>query len=180
MMSAQGLGVAVRTAFERRFRELLATARRSRKLELGSDAVSGACAKGRGYLVIVAVDAAQAAQLTEVRRAVAEGRALAWGTKDELGRLLRGRPGSDNTDCPPVAVVAITDARLARAVREAGQVVDALGRAQAVAPSGEGRYRSKQAPRGPAKRGSNGFGTAAKLRGSNDSAAESGSPDVVE
>ena len=77
-------------AMDRRIEGLLAAAVRSRRLARGADAVTGACRRGEAALVVVACDAAAAAELTEVRRAVAEGRAVAWGTKQRLGAIVPG------------------------------------------------------------------------------------------
>ena len=95
----------------------------------GADAVTGACQRGEAALVLVACDAAAAADLGEVRRAVAEGRAVAWGTKERLGAIVAARPVRGKLRAPPgphdggptpeavgVGVVAITSRTLAEAL----------------------------------------------------------------
>lgn len=73
---------------DRRIEGLLMGARRARHLVVGADATVGALREGRVALVIVATDAAAAAQLGEVRDAIASGKAIAWGVKGRLGALL--------------------------------------------------------------------------------------------
>jgi hypothetical protein len=90
-------------------------------LAIGADAVTDACRRGDAALVVVATDAAAAAELSEVRRAIAEGRAVAWGTKRSLGDSLPG--GTSRSD--GVAVVAIGSARIASALRETIHAADA-------------------------------------------------------
>jgi predicted RNA-binding protein YlxR (DUF448 family) len=85
-------------ACDRRMTGLLLAARRTGAVVWGADATLDAIRAGVP-LAIVAVDAASVAQTAEVRGAVAEGHAIAWKTKDELGSLL-GQPGG-------VAVCAI-------------------------------------------------------------------------
>ena len=98
---------------ERRIWGLLSSAVRSRQVAAGSDSVSKALAEGSAPLVIVACDAAAAASVSSVVRAVAEGRAIAFGTKDGLGALFAR---------PEVGVLAITSAPLAAAIRAAAAV----------------------------------------------------------
>lgn len=100
----------LRSAGDKRVRDLLGAARRQRKLALGSAAVEDALGRGLAGLLVVAQDARAAAETPGVRRAVAEGRACAWGSKERLGRIV-GRP--------EVGVVAILDDRLAAALFDA-------------------------------------------------------------
>src|SRR5262249_58077561 len=98
-LSTDSLARAIQRSMDRRIEGLLAAAVRSRQVARGSDAVTGACQRGEAELVVVACDAAAAADLTEVRRAVAEGRAVAWGTKARIGAVgapiaVRGKPPS--------------------------------------------------------------------------------------
>jgi predicted RNA-binding protein YlxR (DUF448 family) len=87
-LSAGSLARAIQAAMDRRIEGLLAAAVRSRRAASGADAVTGACKRGEAALVVV-------------RRAVAEGRAVSWGTKQRLGAIapgavrgrLGGRPG---------------------------------------------------------------------------------------
>lgn len=99
---------AIVQAADRRITGLVLAALRSRQIVLGSDAVAEQTALGGIFLIVVAVDAAAAAGLPAVERAVAEGRAVAWGTKSRLGALA-GRA--------EVAVFGIQSAKLAEAVQ---------------------------------------------------------------
>ena len=104
-------------ACERRTTGLLLAARRARALAIGADAGRSALRRG-APLVIVAVDAGTIAQSAEVARAVAEGRAVAWRTKGELGTLL----GEE-----AVAICVVTDAGIARELRDVRAAADAAG-----------------------------------------------------
>jgi predicted RNA-binding protein YlxR (DUF448 family)/ribosomal protein L7Ae-like RNA K-turn-binding protein len=115
------LAAAIKAAMDRRVESLVAAAARSRQVALGSDSVSGACERGEAHLVMVACDAAAAADLTEVRRAIAEGRAVSWGTKLSLGTLFGGGEAARPSG---VGVLAITSPSIAAAVREAVQIAD--------------------------------------------------------
>lgn len=100
----------LRAAGDKRVRDLLGAVRRQRKYALGSDAVEDALARGQACLVLVAQDARAGAETPGVRRAVAEGLACAWGTKERIGQIV-GRP--------EVGVLAILDDRLATALFDA-------------------------------------------------------------
>jgi predicted RNA-binding protein YlxR (DUF448 family) len=104
--------------FARRVDALLGTAKRSGALHLGADAVVALCRRTPA-LVVVACDAASGADTDEVRQAVAEGRAVAWGTKMTLGAACRGG-GPEG-----VAVVGIESPQLGAAVKAAVAVVTA-------------------------------------------------------
>lgn len=119
-LSASSLRDAVAAAYRRRLGGLVHAARRARTIAVGSDAACAAIGAGDAALVIVANDAAAAADRSEVRAAIAAGRAVSWGSKSELGELVGGgREGG-------VAVVAILDRRIAAAMRDAVHVVDGL------------------------------------------------------
>lgn len=108
-------------AYDRRIEGLLVSARRCRASSIGADAVTGDVDAGVAELVVVATDAAAAAQLGAVRRAVTNGKAVAWSDKATLARIVRAGGSSaqnDGAEAAPVAVVSITDSRLARAIRE--------------------------------------------------------------
>jgi hypothetical protein len=98
---------------------------RGKHLAVGADAVTGACQRGEAKLLVVARDAAAAAELGEVRRAVADGRAVAWGTKASLAAACRGGRTEG------VGVVAILSPTIASALKEAVQVLDACITARA-------------------------------------------------
>lgn len=118
-LTAVSLARAIRQAMDRRIQGLVRTAVRSHRSAIGADAVRGACGRGEAALVLVACDAAAGAELPEIRRAVTEGRAVAWGTKQGLGSLSSG-PRKDG-----VAVLAITSPSLAAAVSWAVHTADA-------------------------------------------------------
>lgn len=104
----EALAAAIVQAAERRVTGLLMAALRSKQAVLGADAVTERAALGQVELIVVACDAAAAAGLPVITRAIAEGRAVAWGTKSRLGALA-GRA--------EVAVLGIQSAKLADAVR---------------------------------------------------------------
>jgi predicted RNA-binding protein YlxR (DUF448 family)/ribosomal protein L7Ae-like RNA K-turn-binding protein len=145
VLSADSLARAIQRSMDRRVEGLITAAVRSRQVAAGSDAVTGACHRGEAELVVVACDAAAAADLTEVRRAVAEGRAVAWGTKQALGALLH--PGKraqgaiahtrvqarlEAPEAPAgsvsagIGVLAIASRNLASAIRRAVQSRSAI------------------------------------------------------
>ncbi|MEZ4295339.1 MAG: DUF448 domain-containing protein [Polyangiaceae bacterium] len=113
-LSAAALGKAVEEAMSRRIVGLLTTAARTRAARIGADAASAAWRAGEAELVVVSTDAAAAAELSAVREAVSEGAAVAWGTRETLAAALMRRPSEAG-----VAVVAITSAGIADAVRDA-------------------------------------------------------------
>lgn len=121
------LAAAIKSAMDRRIEGLLAAAVRSRQVALGSDAVTGACERGEAALVVVACDAAAAAELAVVRRAISEGRAVSWGTKLSLGAMFGGGEAARPSG---VGVMALTSPRIAEAIREAVHIADgSAGRA---------------------------------------------------
>lgn len=103
--SFEEVTAAVRDAAEARAFQLLAVGVRSRKVAVGTTAVSEADSK----LTVVAVDAARQGE-SEVAKALATGHAIVFGTKRALGEAC----GRD-----VVAVAAVTDDALATAVRDA-------------------------------------------------------------
>jgi predicted RNA-binding protein YlxR (DUF448 family)/ribosomal protein L7Ae-like RNA K-turn-binding protein len=138
-LRVESLALAIQAAMDRRIEGLLAAAVRSRQLARGADAVTGACHREEAALVLVARDAAAAADLTEVRRAVAEGRGVAWGTKEELARLVAPGGGAQAAGAG-VGVVAVLSARIAGALREAAHTAAACAEI-ACAPAAEGGQR---------------------------------------
>ena len=124
-LSAASLASAIHDAMSRRLVGLMGSAVRAKAVFFGADAVTGGSHRGEARLVIVACDAAAAADLTEVRRAVAEGRAVAWGTKQTLAALCgKGRATGEG-----LALVAITSKPLATAIAESVRVIDACASA---------------------------------------------------
>jgi predicted RNA-binding protein YlxR (DUF448 family) len=118
---ARELGRAIAAAADRRIAGLMASAARTRHLQVGAETAGKAFENGTAHLLVVARDAAAAASVGTVMHAVARGGAVAWGSKAELGSLVAKSE---------VAVLGITSQPLAAAVRSA--VVAANG----VAPSG--------------------------------------------
>jgi predicted RNA-binding protein YlxR (DUF448 family) len=144
-LTVEALAEAVRDAMTRRIHGLFASAARSGSLALGADAVTGACERGEAALVVVACDAAAGADLPEVRRAVAEGRAVAWGTKQTLAAMCVGgrAGGSARTQEAELAVVAVTSrASIAEALRDAVRAADACSSVEAGAGAGAGAGKS--------------------------------------
>jgi len=86
-VDGRGLGARLTAACDRRMAGLLLAGRRINALAIGTDASFEAFRRG-APLLLVAVDAGTIAQSLEVQGAVAEGRAIAWKTKEELGSLL--------------------------------------------------------------------------------------------
>jgi len=103
--SAERLALELSEAAEQRAHALVGVAVRSRKAAVGTTAVEEADSR----LTLVAVDAA-AQREVDVVKEMASGKALAFGTKRSLG---------DACGRDVVGVVAITDASLATAVRDA-------------------------------------------------------------
>jgi predicted RNA-binding protein YlxR (DUF448 family) len=117
-LTAASLSRAIRQAMDRRIQGLIRAAVRSQRSAIGADAVRGACGRGEASLVVVACDAAAGAELPEVRTAIAEGRAVAWGTKQGLGALTSGPRQAG------VAVVAITSGSIGAAIYGAVHIAD--------------------------------------------------------
>lgn len=86
-IDADAIGRLLVDACDRRMVGLLLAARRTRALAVGTDESLGALRRG-APLAIVAVDAGSVAKSREVGQAVAEGRAIGWKTKVELGAIL--------------------------------------------------------------------------------------------
>lgn len=106
-LSVDRLAEAIVEATDRRIVGLLSAAVRARAISAGTDAVRGAVERNEAQLLVVATDAAAAADLSEVRQAVAKGRAVAWGTKVLLGEVIGvGRTAG-------LGVLAVSSDRLA-------------------------------------------------------------------
>ena len=97
----------VRVAADRRVEALVASARRAGHAAAGSDVAEAAVREGRAAILLVAIDARATAQTAFVSQALAAGKAVAWGTKEQLGRA---------TGRPDTAVVAILDRGLSDAI----------------------------------------------------------------
>ena len=110
-------------AAELRIRGLLLGARRAKLLAFGEEARE-TVASGKATLALIAVDAGASGTKGALMGAVKEGRAIAYGTKAELG-LLFGRE--------EVAVVAVTHSGVADQIhcaRAAADAVSVLARAR--------------------------------------------------
>lgn len=97
------LGTQMADALDRRMEGLVLAARRTNALEIGADAACAALGKD-APLVVVARDAGSVIEKMTVADAIAEGRAVAWGTKERIGGLL-GRS--------EVAIAAVTNKSIA-------------------------------------------------------------------
>jgi predicted RNA-binding protein YlxR (DUF448 family) len=107
-VTAEALAQAIVAAADRRIAGLLASAARSRNLEVGAEMAGQAFENGKAHLLVVARDAAAAASVGRIMHAVAKGGAVAWGTKTSLGSLVGKLE---------VAVLGITSQPLASALR---------------------------------------------------------------
>lgn len=87
--SAAELHAAILAAAARRAESLLLAAERGGHLAVGATEVTEALAAGRALRVVVARDARAAAELGSVRKAIADGLAVAFGDKELLGQLTR-------------------------------------------------------------------------------------------
>lgn len=94
----------------RRIEGLVSGARRARHAVAGADTVQQAVRDGTAKLVVVACDAAAAAKLSEIQRAISQGTAIVWGHKARLGALL---------GCDEVAVCAVLHEGVAAAISSA-------------------------------------------------------------
>jgi predicted RNA-binding protein YlxR (DUF448 family) len=119
--SVEQLADVIRSAVDRRIAGLLASAVRAREVEIGAQAAGEAFAKKKARLLVVARDAAAAASVGTVMTAIAEGGAVAWGTKASLGTLVGGSE---------TAVIGIVSERLSAAVKAAVMI------GKGMAPSG--------------------------------------------
>jgi hypothetical protein len=119
------LGRLLQTSADRRIAGLLLAARRCRALDVGAAASLETLSRTEGQapkvLAVVAVDAGSVATTSEVTRASAAGRAIAWGAKSELGVLL----GED-----AVAICAVRHEKIALEIQKSCALADA-GRAAA-------------------------------------------------
>ena len=140
-LHAGSLARAIQEAMDRRIEGLFAAAVRSRQLAFGADAATCHVAGEReAELIVVARDATEATELPEVSRAVAEGRAVAWGDKARLGRMVAlGKAGNAGQDAAGIAVVAFLSRPIAEALQQAVRIADACaGTAASGAPPEKG------------------------------------------
>lgn len=88
-LSVSALTDSLRQSSARRVEGLLRSAQGAGKLAVGTEAVRQACSRGLSKSVVIASDARSAAKAPEVQREAARGRAIVWGKKADLGRLLQ-------------------------------------------------------------------------------------------
>lgn len=123
-LDARRLAATIVAALDRRIEGLLGAAVRSKHAAIGSEPVCAALRStpsGTHALVVLATNAEAAAHKTEVRRAVAEGRAVAWRDKEGLAAAVLAGSRSEG-----VGVVAVVERKLSAAVRTAVQQADGL------------------------------------------------------
>lgn len=123
-LTRESLAEAIRRSTDRRIEGLLLSAKRSRCLAIGADAVRAAWGRGDAELILVARDA-PANEMNEVRQAVAEGRGVAWGDKVRIASFVHGasRTGAHSIG---VGVIAISSRSLAAALLEAIHIADGV------------------------------------------------------
>lgn len=139
-LGAEALGKAISEAMARRIEGLFATAVRAKQVARGPEAVIEACRSGAAELVVVADDAEATAQLAEIRGALGDGRAVTWGDRQRLARAVSWIPAEQRES--GVVVTAIAEPKLARAVREAVQIIDACAGAGAAGLAGKAGGRA--------------------------------------
>jgi predicted RNA-binding protein YlxR (DUF448 family) len=109
------LGSLLVDAAERRLQGLLSSAIRSGAAVIGFEAVDTALGRDELGATVVAHDAGSCAQARSIQQAVAQGRAVSWGSKAALGALVRR---------DEVAVLGIRNAKIAAAVLSTCRVAD--------------------------------------------------------
>ncbi|MGD0675238.1 MAG: YlxR family protein [Polyangiaceae bacterium] len=92
-VDAAKLGQSLVDSCDRRMSGLILAAYRLRAVAVGADAALDALARARAsvdphVVAVVAVDAGSIAVRAELTRAAADGRVIAWSTKEALGALL--------------------------------------------------------------------------------------------
>jgi predicted RNA-binding protein YlxR (DUF448 family)/ribosomal protein L30E len=131
------LGATLVAAADRRVYGLLASAARSGHVQIGADLAGQAFNDGKVHLLVVARDAQSGASVGSVMHAVAQGGAVAWGTKAELGTLVQKSE---------VAVLGVESSSLSAAIRSAAMVASCIAeRGESI---GEERTIGKHARRG--------------------------------
>lgn len=146
-LTRAALAEAIQRSTDRRIEGLLISAKRSRRLAVGADAVRSAWARGDAQLVLVARDAAAASELTEVRQAITEGRGVAWGDKVRIATIVHG-PARTEAHRAGVGVIAVSSRTIAAALLEAVHVADGVTGAPAKPGAPRSRSRSRdESPR---------------------------------
>jgi predicted RNA-binding protein YlxR (DUF448 family)/ribosomal protein L7Ae-like RNA K-turn-binding protein len=108
--SSAELAAQIVISANRRIEGLVSGARRARHAVAGADTVQQALHDGTAKLVMVACDAAAAAKLPEIQRAIFQGTAIVWGHKACLGAVF---------GCDEVAVCAVLHEGVAAAILSA-------------------------------------------------------------
>jgi predicted RNA-binding protein YlxR (DUF448 family) len=142
-LAAAALVQAIAAVMDRRVEKLLRAAHRSRQLSVFCSPAS--TTTGEAPLLVVACDAPSAAEAPEVRTAIAEGRAVAWGNKQALGDIQHpsqnGVPSRGPAKDAEVDAIAVSSARVGAAVRRAvraANAVSTVGPAVGKATNGRG------------------------------------------
>jgi predicted RNA-binding protein YlxR (DUF448 family) len=112
---AASLASLLLAAADRRIEGLLSSAARSGLAVMGFDAVDAALGREELAAAVVARDAGGCASARSIQQAVAQGRAVAWGTKAALGALARR---------DEVAVMGIRSAKIGAAVLSTCRTAD--------------------------------------------------------
>ena len=121
-ITAAELARALVAAADRRVHGLLASAARSSHVEIGADASGEAFERGKVHLLVVARDAKSAASVGSVMHAVSKGGAVAWGTKAELGSLVKkSEVGVLGIASQPIAAAVRSAVTMAGSVAERGR-----------------------------------------------------------
>jgi predicted RNA-binding protein YlxR (DUF448 family) len=151
-LTRAALAEAIQRSADRRIEGLILSAKRAHRLAIGADAVRSAWGRGDAQLILVARDAAAAADLTEVRQAVAEGRGAAWGTKVHVATLVHG-PARTEAHRVGVGVIAVSSRTIAVALQEAIYIADAVTGAptQTASKRGASVSRSRSSAESPRK-----------------------------
>jgi predicted RNA-binding protein YlxR (DUF448 family) len=122
-VSAEEIALQIVEGCNRRIAGLLLGARRAGHVSVGADAAAAALGKASDAdalektVLVVARDAASVVERGVMAEAIADGRAIAWGNKAELGALM----GRDE-----VAVCAVAHASVAEQLIHARKVADAV------------------------------------------------------
>ena len=150
-LTGAALAAAIHVSMLRRAEGLLGAAARAGRLEIGVDAVTAAYDRERAALIVVATDAAAAADSGAVLRAVREGKATAAFTKAGLAALVATPYGAR---AEGIAVVAVTSDKLASAILHALRVADLCraiveGKPEPAAPAMKGVATAPGAERKP-------------------------------
>ena len=112
---------AIAAATDKRIQGLLSSAARSKWLYIGAEMAGGAFENGQAHLLVVARDAAAAASVGRVMHAIAQGGAVAWGTKEELGSLVgKSEVGVLGISSQPIAAAVRSAVMMANGVAESG------------------------------------------------------------